>query len=158
MRYKSALHLLMVLLATCAFLAAGCRSLIHPSRYLIPEGYVGWIRIDFKVADAPPTPVEDGYPLYKIPTSGILQTASGFEYGEGLPDEYYYYSGNSRRQLKEELKDGAWTGEMIQRSWTSGTDKPVMYFFVGTKEDFSKYAKYKGREEPLVGPVTKASP
>ena len=159
MKYGSALRLLMQSLLTCAvFASAGCGSLVRPSRYLLPEGYVGWVRIDFKVADAPPTPVEDGYPLYQIPWSGILQTSSGFEYGEGLPDEYYYYSGSSRRQLKEELKDGEWTGEMIQRSFTSGVEKPVMYFFVGTKEDFSKDARYEGREDPLVGPVTKASP
>src|SRR4051812_49346695 len=159
MRYKSALHLLLVLLLTSAVLAsAGCRSQIHPSRYLLPEGYVGWVRIDFKMIDAPSTPVEDGYPLYKIPQSGILQTSSDFEFGEGPPDEYYYYSGDSRRELKDELKDGVWTRGMIQRSWTSGGEKPIEYFFVGTKEDFEKYARYKGLDGPVVGPVTKASP
>jgi hypothetical protein len=160
MRYKSALLLLIVLVLAFAVLAsAGCQSQVHPSRYLLPEGYVGWVRIDFKVVDAQPVPVEGGYPLYKIPQSGILQTSSEFEYGMGPPDEYYYYSGDSRRQVKEKLKDGVWTGEIIQRSFTSGgVEKPVMYFFVGTKEEFSKYARYEGREHPLVGPVLKASP
>ena len=29
--------------------------------FLIPEGYVGWIRVDFEVPGAPPLPVEGDF-------------------------------------------------------------------------------------------------
>lgn len=131
----------------------------YSARYLLPEGYVGWVRIDLKVATAPPTPLEDGHPVYQFPTSGVLQTSSDFDQGMGPPDEFYYYAGESRRRLKEELKDGVWAGGMIQRKMTTGGGVGgEVYLFVGTKDDYEKYARYEGRDRPLVGPVTKTSP
>jgi len=65
----------------------------RPSRYLIPEGYVGWVRIDFNIVAAAPLPVEDGYLLFRFPASGRLQTSFDLEYGWAL-DQYYYYSGD----------------------------------------------------------------
>ena len=31
-----------------------------PERFLIPAGYSGWVRVDFRQKDAPPLPMEDG--------------------------------------------------------------------------------------------------
>jgi hypothetical protein len=35
----------------------------RPSLYLIPDGYVGWVRIDFSVEPSPGLSLEDGYYL-----------------------------------------------------------------------------------------------
>src|SRR5437868_295413 len=67
----------------------------RPSRYLILKGYVGWVRIDFKVKDAPPVPTEDEHYLFKFPPSGHLRTSSDMEYGWASGDDFYYYSGDA---------------------------------------------------------------
>src|ERR1700681_1597540 len=33
-----------------------------PERFLIPAGYSGWVRVDFRQKDAPPLPMEDARP------------------------------------------------------------------------------------------------
>jgi hypothetical protein len=104
-------------------------------RFLIPEGYVGWVRVDFNIKDAPPLPVEGDYLVFKIPPSGYLRTPA--KYACGLPQDYYYYSGDSRRQIdmKQMIR---WNG------FVSGEepdyDKEITdYFFVGTEAEFEKY-------------------
>src|SRR4051812_47464913 len=91
---------LMIFLASSMVLAIACYNprTRRPTRFLIPEGYVGWVRIDFGIKDAPPLSIEDGFYLIKIPASGLLQTSTDIEYGTAK-DEYYYYSEDSRRLL-----------------------------------------------------------
>ena len=149
------------LVALLVFATTGCWSVSRPAaRYLLPEGYVGWARIELLVPGAPPTPLEDGHKLYKFPPSGVVQTSSDFDYGMGPPPEFYYYTGESRRRLEDELKGGVWTGGMIQRQMTTGggAGEGQVYMFVGTKDDYEKYGKLEGFDPPLAGPVTRASP
>lgn len=44
----------------------------RPSRYLIPDGYVGWVRIDYKIKEAPALPIEDGFYLKKLPRTDVF--------------------------------------------------------------------------------------
>src|ERR1041385_8868642 len=73
----------------------------RPNRYLIPDGYVGWVRINYRIKEAPILPIEDGYYLFKFPESGIINTSSEGEEGFA-PDEYYYYSEQARREPKQQ--------------------------------------------------------
>lgn len=82
-----------------AILSVGCGQNRRPDRYLIPEGYVGEVSVQYGVKGAPPLPIEDGFHLIKFPSSGILKTSNGIEYGWGK-DEYYYYRGAKRRPLR----------------------------------------------------------
>ena len=52
--------------------------------FLIPEGYVGWIRVDFEVPGAPPLPVEGDFYILKFSDTGRLQTSSRDIQGGGL--------------------------------------------------------------------------
>src|SRR5438105_4542533 len=83
----------------CFASSAACQKQRRPSRYLMPDGYVGWVKIYFKVPNAPALPIEDGYYLFKFPASGVLQTSSAMEDG-WAQDQYFYFSGESRRPLK----------------------------------------------------------
>src|SRR2546429_9618871 len=127
----------------------------RPSRYLIPEGYVGWVRIDFNIKDAPSLSVEDGYYLFKFPPSGRIQTSSDMEYG-AAKDEFYYYSGDTRHLLKE---TGWGHGGMIWAGFNGGAqgEKEVhQYFFVGTEEELKEFGWKEKDEEgihPKVGPI-----
>jgi hypothetical protein len=128
----------------------------RPSRYLIPEGYMGWVRVDFKVKDAPATPFEDGYYLFKFPLSGKIETSSDIEYGVAK-DEYYYYSDTTRRLLKVTGWGGGgmiWTG--FNGSAQGNNEPPYEYFFVGTEDEENRYADKVDRDDanhPKVGPI-----
>lgn len=158
-----ALHFLNLFLIACAFLSStACQEQRsrRPSRYLFAEGYVGWVRIDYKVKDAPALPVEDGYYLLKFPSSGWIKTSSNIEYGTAS-DEYYYYSDNTRRRLESTGWGGGgmiWGGSIGS---TQGADEPPYeYLFVGTEEEFKKYGD-RNRDDnfhPKIGPVDKRSP
>jgi hypothetical protein len=134
----------------------------RPSRYLIPEGYVGWVRINFRVKDAPPIPIEDGRYLFKFPPSGLIETSSDIEYGWSK-DEYFYYSGDARRKLvgtgwgeSGMIWAGAtgWSGNNFEER----TDVREV-FFVGTEEEYRKYGDEKDENyQPVIGNVRERKP
>src|SRR3979490_1771182 len=69
-----------------------------PERFLIPTGYSGWVRVDFRRKDAPPLPMEGGRRLLKLNADRALQTSSRPQLGHGR-DDFFYYSGDRRTQL-----------------------------------------------------------
>ena len=106
-----------------------------PGKYLIPDGYIGWVRIDFNVKDAPALPTDDGFYLLKIPPNGNLRTSTPEEYGTAT-DEYFYYSASDRKPLKSTGWDGGgmiWARSNGSRSGAEGTYE---HFFVGTEEQY----------------------
>lgn len=112
----------------------------NPSRFLIPEGYVGWLMVKYQVKDAYALPIEDGHYLITFPPSGRVQTSSELEYGWASNDYFHYSSDGKRRQLKVTGWGG---GGMI---WAHSTGKEVVdgdevtfeRFFVGTEEEFKR--------------------
>ena len=42
--------------------------------YLIPDGYVGWVRIDFLIPEAPQAPVLGDRYVYRFPKDGRIRT------------------------------------------------------------------------------------
>ncbi|MCD8548447.1 MAG: hypothetical protein LRY38_08565 [Aeromonadaceae bacterium] len=74
-------------------------------RYLIPEGYAGWLCVTYSVAGAPPLKFEDGFRLVKFSPSGVVATST-----EGMPgkykDEFWFYEGNRLRQMNIEKEMG----------------------------------------------------
>ena len=134
----------------------------RPSRYLIPEGYVGWVRINFRVKDAPPIPIEDGRYLFKFPPSGLIETSSDIEYG-WAKDDYFYYSGDARRKLVE---TGWGEGGMVWAGATGWSGNNFeertnvnAVFFVGTEEEYRKYGHEKDENyQPIIGDVRGRKP
>ena len=126
----------------------------RPTRYLIPDGYVGWVRIDYKVKEAPALPVEDGFYVVKFPSDGHLRTSSQIEYG-WAQDEYYYVSGSDRKLLK---LTGWGKGGMIWGGFNGsqqGIDETYEGVFIGTEEQFKSLGVNSKNENgrPKVGPV-----
>lgn len=127
----------------------------RPDRYLIPDGYVGWVRINYEVDAAPALPLEDGYNLIKISPDGLLNTSSGIEEGWAT-DEYFYYSGDKRQKLPHTVNKDMIFGHIIGKKSVGG-QKPTRYeeFFVGTKEQYEKYGvKNKDADgDTIIGPI-----
>lgn len=64
----------------CCSLAAtfSCGSKSRPEKWIIPENYTGWLRLDYAIAGAPSLPMEGGAYLVRMPQSGRLETSSPY--------------------------------------------------------------------------------
>jgi len=105
---------------------------------LIPSGYVGWINVYFGVRDAPQTPKEDGYYVFKIPSTGELKTSTKIESGLGS-DEFFYFTAEG---TKVKLESTGWDGGGMIWAATTGNENGGPYsvrFFVGTEEQLRRY-------------------
>ena len=122
-------------------------------RYLIPDGYVGWLRIDYAVSDARamqyglphvlPLPVENGVVVAEFPPSGYLVTSSRME--DGWAKDEYFYSANGVRKPLSQAHD---TGMV----WEKANGSNYTFFFIGSNADYRKYG-YKHDPQPRPGPI-----
>lgn len=109
--------------------------------YVIANGYVGWIRVEFNVPGAPPLQLHEGKYLIRVPPSGMVQTSTPFEEGAGN-DQFYYDAAGSRIRLP--IGDATTRRGNIwgigTASTASGSNPPRIFreFFVGSFEAFTK--------------------
>lgn len=134
------LHLMFLLVCCLVFSACVIEPHATPATYLFPEGYVGWVRVDFNIEGAPELPIENGRQIYQFTPSGHLRTSSKLEYSRGREVQYFYYSNDSRRPLRE-TDHGK--GGMI---WFGGSNpleenpkESYQYIFVGPEEVYEKH-------------------
>jgi hypothetical protein len=114
----------------------------HPARYLIPDGYLGWVEIRFGQADASPLAIDNGDLVYRIPENGLLDTSNPLEYGSAK-DHYFYYSADGKLR---ELKSIPWeSGNMI---WSETNSEAEEFFWVGTDEQRKKKVRTTNRKGP----------
>src|ERR1019366_906876 len=113
---------------------------LRSSRFLIPEGYTGWIRIEFEVQDALPLAMEGGEYVLRIPADGVLRTSSAEQYG-WTQDHYYYYSAQGVRSLPDSGEAPLiWGKSNGEASGTAGKRK-YEEFFVGTAQQFKNQTR-----------------
>ena len=118
-----------------------------PERFLIPTGYSGWVRVDFRQKGAPPLPMEEGRLLLKVNEQGALQTSSDPLSGHGK-DDFFYYSGDSRTALSNA---GVCKGGMVWQVETmvdERTSTPFVRFFVGTEDQYRHTVDPTGKDWP----------
>jgi len=127
----------------------------HPVVYLIPDGYVGWIRIRHG-EEAPRLELSNGKYICRIPASGILSTSSEQENG-WAKDEYFYYSEAGSQQS---LPDTGWGGGgMIwagSDEWQSADgSKPKQFlekFYVGKEDQYRRNESHPASENQVAKP------
>lgn len=104
-------------------------------RFFIPDGYSGWVRIEFEVPGADALPDGTGQTTLEIPSSGVFQTSSPELYGWAR-DSYYVRSSAGVLAIPD-----SGPGRMIwgkingEESGASGKRK-YEEFFVGTEQQF----------------------
>jgi len=103
------------------------------SKFLIPEGYVGWLRVEYDVECFPPIPVEDGVRIFRFTDAKVLETSSPMP-GDAAERQYFYYAADgSERDLAADYRAG--NGMIWQETPGSRGGKMSMFiFFVGTQE------------------------
>jgi hypothetical protein len=132
------------LIALAIWLGFGARKeSLRSSRFLIPEGYTGWIRIEFEVQGAPSLPIDHGEYTITIPADGVLRTSSVEQYG-WAPDRYYYYSGQNMRSLPDSGESAMIWGKLNGEATSTSGKQQYEEFFVGTLDQFKNQSKEKG--------------
>jgi hypothetical protein len=134
---------LIPLIALSVWLGLGARhESLRSSRFLIPDGYTGWVRVEFEVQGAPPLPIDHGEYTIKLPADGVLRTSSAEQYG-WAHDRYYYYSGQNMPSLPDSGASAMIWGKLNgETAGASGKEK-YEEFFVGTADQFKNQSKEK---------------
>ena len=105
-----------------------------PARYLIPAGYVGWVRIEYGAPGAVPLAREGKYRVVHVGPDGTARTSSELAEGWGR-DQFFYESGTGRKTLSNAgwCKGGMIWGEVTGSGANLGR---FQKFFVGNEDQF----------------------
>jgi len=109
----------------------------HPSRYILPDGYVGWVVIHFDRPGAPPIELKGKELVFDIPETGVLYTSSQQESGEAR-DHYVYRLPDG--QFRELPNTGWGKGGMVWDESSGKTERPgapddhTEQFFIGSEQ------------------------
>lgn len=153
---KTPLRLLALLLLAGL---GGCQSRRPPTRFLIPDGYIGWVRIDHEVAGAPEIPVTGGVRTYRVAATGHLETKTKIDTRWGPSFEFFYEAGPDLKSLGgDQTPDGRifgfCSGEFQEPA--KGIRVVFLRFFVGSKSDYESLGA-PNDDGARFGPVKKGS-
>jgi hypothetical protein len=132
---------LTLLLAGVIVFSAGCESDHRmPAKIYIPEGYIGWVRIEYGVKGAPKQESHffDHTEYQRFPPSGLLQTATTLKQGAASA-EYFSYAGSTIKPLSENLIHGGTISWCAKKPNGARLDVEFVTFFVGPKEDYEQH-------------------
>lgn len=125
----------------------------QPRRFLIPDGYVGWLRVDYGVnaAHAPgygvdrahPLPVQDGFLIYRFPPSGHIVTSSSLQEGWAKDEFFYVVNGKMTELSQAKGSNMIWS---VFNGRADGAAEQTLFLFIGTEDE---YQKYGDRREPI---------
>src|SRR5579864_6400695 len=127
---------LVLVIALGVWFIANTRSSTPRSlQFQIPEGYSGWVRVEFEIPGAPPLPQKAGQTLVKIPTSGALKTSSPEQYGWAR-DSYAFYSGAGVRSIPDSGAGRLIWGKINGEASGPSGKRKYEELFVGTQQQF----------------------
>ncbi|MGD6817554.1 DUF6843 domain-containing protein [Metabacillus sp. 84] len=123
-----------ILAGTIIFLLAGCKEddQAAPRTFLIPEGYTGWVKVEYKGTMKASTS-QNHQEILRADSNGLIKT-NGRSIHEGWAQSSYYYI--SKNGTKTKLNPD----KMIHGNSSGRESKEAaeQYFFVGTDKDFQK--------------------
>lgn len=129
------------LLAVICLSLAGCEEEHRrPAMVYVPDGYVGWLRIEYGVPGKPELKTDFFGPWeYQwFPASGLLQTSSLLRDGAATVN-YFYYSGNQTRPVRDDMVNGGVISWCVKKPNGSKLNRDFLTFFVGPKQEYEKH-------------------
>lgn len=109
-------------------------------RFLIPEGYSGWVQIEFEAPGAPALPQEGGTTVLQIPPSGTLRTSSPEQYG-WVNNSYAFYSSAGVHPIPDSGPGRLIWGKINGEASGASGKRKYEEFFVGTQQQFKGQAE-----------------
>lgn len=134
------------LLVTCCLTLLSCGQWRRGETVLVPNGYTGWVTIEYSLPGAPALIQQNGRYLITIDAQGKALTSTPLETGLGN-DQYFYTDASGERT---ELSLAAGTGNnaagsvMVQGvryitvpQLENQKPRQVKAFFVGSKSEYA---------------------
>ena len=110
---------------------------------LIPMGFEGWVVIRYDIPSEPAFIREGVKTVIKVPASGSLSTSSERPNGYGI-DEYYFVGADEKRvRVQSDFEGCKEQDPCIQQFEFVTSPTTVSVFFIGNKQDLSRYPKPK---------------
>ncbi len=128
-------------------LNVSCYRSRKPDVFLMPDGYVGWVKIEYGSSTGSVLPVVNKAYELPIPASGHLQTSNEME--SGFAADHYFYvdkAGNRKElQLADQIDSSVGmiraTHYFTIPEMTGQKARTFHVFFVGSAEDYSHAKK-----------------
>jgi hypothetical protein len=124
------------------FAVSGCEKARTACVYEIPEGYTGWVLIEFGRTNCQPLAERDGKRVFEIGHDGRFCTSSALE--SGWAKDAYFYVGRSRTAIPSTVSGGGgliWGGS-TGITQTGSVERTYESFFVGTEGQFAHADKH----------------
>jgi len=130
-------------------------------RMILPDQYVGWVRVDFEVK-TPPTFDAQNVVTFRVGTDGRCQTTSLMVYSVPTKYEFFYDSPAGLRPIRDDFVDHSINAGGV----TAQSDDPhygtAWYFFVGPKSYRNQHppSEFTSHASPLPtpGPLSLRNP
>ncbi|MBZ5605795.1 MAG: hypothetical protein LAO79_26140 [Acidobacteriia bacterium] len=147
----------MLLIVT--LMTTSCR-LRTPDLWVIPDGYEGWVKIDYIVRNAPPLPLQNGHRIIQVSLSGYVQTSSELQEG-WASDQFQYANGTPLHSTSWGEGGKVWGGmfesEIVCTETTKtssscrSTGRSInQCYFIGTEEQLKTAGQCASRKWPSV--------
>jgi hypothetical protein len=130
--------------------AAGCVRHTTPCVYEFPDGYSGWVVIEYGKQGAPALPVVDGRRVIRLDETGYLATSTGQEFG--ILDDRFVYIGSQRREFGGTSSAGGpriWARRTGSFQETGSAKRGFDMFFVGSDVQYKEHANPE--PQPQIG-------
>ncbi|NGY81612.1 hypothetical protein F6Y03_06370 [Bacillus megaterium] len=127
-----------LILCLLIVIAAGCGrpdETSQPSIFLIPEGYKGWVMVEYDKDNGNPSKTEGDYTVFKVNDQGVGKTKTLLSGGGWARNKYFYVNKNGERKQFHLLK-------MIHLTTQVNKNHTVTYFFVRTPKEFDNAGDY----------------
>ncbi len=136
--------LISIAVTSCSFQSDGGKC---STKFLISQGYYGWIHVEYGIDGSPQLPVEQGSYLIKVSTTNHIVTSSLIS--NMHRNEFFYYSKYGTKELRQSLKTSCGRDNMIWADFCSRTadeNSPQSKedIFVGTEEQYRKLSSIEG--------------
>lgn len=112
----------------------------RPTRYELPDGYRGWVVIEYRNPDCPPIRTSGIYLILEIPHSGHVCTSDPLPDNSWRLTRYEYVRADGKRKHIPSYDNHArevWAGH-IALFQTRKEGFPQQGIFVGTKAEYEK--------------------
>jgi hypothetical protein len=146
----------------------GCQTSKRQEEWILPEHYVGWLRLDYAVQGAPSLPIEHGRFIVRMPLSGRLQTST---LNNPEQTEYYIQGSEGKRKLRNSwppaqeyaIQSAYSKGTFARTRFWASVDTKFECAFAGTRVEFKSSGQdcdlwQLGQPQPPVSPNFKPIP
>jgi Family of unknown function (DUF6843) len=113
----------------------------RPAKIYIPDGYIGWLRIEYAVKDAPALKADwfGPWEYQKFPPSGLLQTSSTLKNGAASADSFYYREDGSLEPLPHSMEHGGIISWCVVKPDGSRLEREFITYFIGPEQEYEKH-------------------